>query len=71
MSKKSYIAYYLGKEKAGVLLPSLVDKYEAKFVVNPKEPKNWRLQGRKELLARQETFAELRLKRKKEASQHD
>lgn len=71
MPKKSYLAYYLGKERTSLLLPSLINKYEAKFVVNPKEPKNWRLQGRKELLASQETFAELRLKRKKEASQYD
>jgi hypothetical protein len=67
------VAYYLRKEGSSLILPSLENKYEAKFVVNPKEPKNWRLQGRKELLNRHERHAELRHKKEKEkeASQND
>lgn len=71
MPKKTYMAYYLKKEGSSLILPSLVNKYHAKFVVNPKEPKKWRLQGRKELLDRQGKYAELRQKKEKGASQND
>jgi hypothetical protein len=65
------MVYYLGKDRANVLLPSLINKYEVQYFVNPKEAKTWRLQGRKELLASQEEQARLRKKWQKGVIHND
>lgn len=71
MPVKPYMVYYLGRKRANVRLPSLLNKYEVQYFVNPKESKTWRLQGRKELLASQEEHARLRKKWLKGARHND
>jgi hypothetical protein len=71
LPRKPYMVYYLGRERANVRLPSLINKYEVQYIVNPKEAKTWRLQGRKGLLASQEEHAKLRKKWQKGAIHND